>query len=331
MNSSISNSRRYPQAFLIAVTLLILTVVGGGFILSITDYLPAPMFSNSFCLDEKLRFLRLKKNVRADYAVIGSSTGLNNIPSEVMMAHPRINQGYLNFSAWGLNMDGKLYYWNFIRDIARPKVLIIPIDLNEFNDYETVPEFNKDDVTRYLQGANPFWHYLKNHRNGFIERIRLVLWHRKKNDTQYTTKFDQGGGAPIEVTKESRITRRKWKTENYTKKRFVEKGYESLEGLLKDAGRHGVIVVIVQQPLREHYREDELEFAFIKENWDRVDRIAKDNGAYFFNMQDILPEDPSLYSDSLHLNRWAGEVFVKKLLERMETEGIFYKVEKMKG
>jgi len=331
MNSSISNFKRYPKAFIASVMLLLTTIVGGAYFLDVTDNLPAPMFSNSISLDEKFRFLRLNKNYQADYVVLGSSSGLNNFPSSAMMNHPKINQSYLNYSAWGLNITAMSYYWDFIEKIAHAKVLIIPVNVNEFDSWDLTPEFNQNDVKRYLDGANPLWYYLKYHKKGLVERIRQVIQYRRINDTQYSMEFDLAGGTPLNVTNESRITRRKWKEDNCTQERFTEKAYENLDELLKNLKQKQIIGIIVQQPLREHYKEDESDFGFIKDHWDRVGVIAKQNGAYFFNMQDILPEDPSLYSDSLHLNWWAGEIFVRKLLERMEKEGIFEKVEKMKS
>jgi len=327
MNLSIFNFNKYPNAFLTALMLLLITIISGACFLNMTDNMPAPMLSNSFSLDEKFRFLRLNKGYQADYVVLGSSTGLANIHSEVMMRYPKIKQSYLNYSAWGLNITGILYYWNFIKEIVHPKVLIIPIDLNEFNSWEDkIPDFNQKDVKRYLAGANPVWFYLKYHKKGFVERLKLVIGHRRINDTQESIKFDQAGGIPLKVTKESRITRKKWK-DRITAKRYTEQAYIDLDQLLSSLKQKGIIAVIVEQPLREHYRESESEFRFIKDHWDKVSTIAKLNGAYFFNMQDILPEDPSLFSDSEHMNWWAAEEFTKKLLERMEQEGIFEKAD----
>lgn len=327
MSLSIFNFNKYPNAFLTALKLLLITIISGVCFLNMTDNMPAPMLSNSFSLDEKFRYLRLNKRYQADYVVLGSSTGLANIHSETMMSYPKINQNYLNYSAWGLNITGKLYYWNFLKEIVHPKVMIIPIDLNEFNSWEDkTPDFKQKDVKRYLDGANPVWFYLKYHKNGFVERLRKVIGYREINDTQLSTKFDQAGGVPLNVTKESRITRKKWK-DRLSAERYTEQAYIDLDQLLSSLKQKGIIAVIVEQPLREHYRESESEFGFIEDHWDKVSAIAKQNRAYFFNMQDILPEDASLFSDSGHMNWWAAEEFTKKLLKQMEHEGIFEKAD----
>ena len=325
MNSSIFNFSQYPKALMAALLAVFITILSGACFLKLTDNMPAPMFSNNLSLDEKFRFLRINKRLQADYIVLGSSTGLNNVPSEAMLEHPKINGNYLNYSAWGLNMEGHLYYWNFIKEIVRPRVVIIPIDVGGFNNWEDkIPDFNYPDVKRYLNGASPLWYYFKYHKSALGERIGLVLRHRKMNDTQVSLKFDRAGGVPIHVAEESEITRKKWKDE-VDAKRYTESAYEGLDKLLASLKQNGIIAVVAQQPLREHYKEGEPGLGLIKDHWDRVSVIAEQNGAYFFNMQDILPEDPGLFSDSSHLNEWAAKEFVKELLRRMEREGIFEK------
>ena len=111
MNSSIFNSNKLPVAAITAFVIFILTVASGFSYLYSTDNMPAPMFSNSYSIDEKFRFLRLNKSSNADYIVLGSSTGLSNIHSETMLNHPKIGQSYLNYSAWGFNATALLEHW----------------------------------------------------------------------------------------------------------------------------------------------------------------------------------------------------------------------------
>ena len=46
----------------------------------------------------------------------------------------------------------------------------------------------------------------------------------------------------------------------------------------------------------------------------------------FFNMYDLDSIDASFFADSTHLQKKGAEIFTQKLLDRMEKEGVFQKV-----
>jgi len=322
MSLFIFNFKKLPNGCLVAILLCIITIISGAVFLTLTDNMPAPMFSSRISLDEKFRFLRFKGNYQADFIVLGSSTGLNNISSKVMMGNPEIGQNYLNYTAWGLTIPSKLYFWSFIKQIMSPKVVIIPIDLNEFHRTYETPEFNQKEVIRYLDGAFPVWIYIKNHKKGFVERIGKVLRHRRMNDTQISLKYDEGGSVPLNVKEKSEDLKVRWK-DGFSAKYYHEESYAELEQLLSDMEQIGIVAIVVQQPLREHYSEKEPKMTFVKNHWDKVKEISQASSAYFFNLQDVIPADDRLFSDSGHLQWKAAEEFTTILLERMEQAGVF--------
>jgi len=324
MSSSIFNSKRLPKAFLTAFTLVILTISTMVINLHKTNALPAPMLTRRISLDEKMRFLRMNKSYDADFILLGSSTGVNNISSEVMLDYPKINKSFFNFSAWGFTTHELLDYYKFIDEITDPKVVILTIDLNEFHDhYELV--FDRDDLKHYIEGGLPIWYYFKYHQAGMIERIRNIRRTRTKNNTFDSVQFDKGGGVLLDVSDDDPITKRKWRDE-YDETYFVESSYTDLDSLLKFLKQRGVLAVIVQGPLRRPYRHNETEFAFLSDHWKRVQSIAQENSAVFFNMQNIFSDREYFFSDSVHLSRKGAKLFTLRLLFRMEQEKVFEKI-----
>ena len=57
-----------------------------------------------------------------------------------------------------------------------------------------------------------------------------------------------------------------------------------------------------------------------------MELISKEHGGVFINMHGMFYPDESLFSDTIHLNREAAEVSTKELIQRMEEEGIFQKI-----
>jgi len=325
MNSSIFNSKKLPKAFLTAFILIFLTIIGGAFCLHRANSLPAPMFSNRFSFDEKMRFMRMTNSYDTDFVVLGSSTGLNNFSSEILLHDPRIKNSYFNFSAWGFTTHSILKYWKLIKKIASPKVLILSLNLFEFQEYNEKLIFNEGDITGYLSGISPIWYYLKCHKSGLIDRIRKVGHRRRINNEFGSIRFDKGGGVLLEVPESYKMANVPWRDE-VKPNGFVESAYVALDDLLIRAKKSGVIVVIVEGPLQVQYYDGDHEFAFLKRHWARVETAAKENDAFFLNMQGLDIPNKNLFADSIHLNREGANFFTKALLKRMDEKGIFQKV-----
>lgn len=316
-----------PKAFLTALILFVMTVVGVGFYLYQTDSLPAPMLSNRFSFDEKMRFMRLTHSYDADVVVLGSSTGINNFLSDIIVADPRIGSRYFNFSAWGMTTHAVLKCWHFIKKISDPKVLILPIDLFEFQKYNEKFIFNEKDVLRYLSGANPLWYYVKCHKSGMMERIRNAGRRRRNNNNVDSMKFDENGGVALEIPAEHIKPHTPWQDEFYPEI-FYDTAYEAMEELLTETHRDGIVAVIVQSPLREPVYDDGSDISSsVQRHWAKVDSLANKYGAFFLNMQRMDSIDRKYFVDSIHLNREGAALFTEEFIQRMDRAGAFKKID----
>jgi len=230
MSSFISNSKKLPKAFSIAFVLIALTIIIGAYYLIKTEAFPAPMFTGRVSLDEKFRFMRLHDFSQSDFIVLGSSTALNNISSEVIFSRPEIGKNYFNFAAWGMTISETLEYWRFLETMIRPKVVVLYINLFDFEEGRKVV-FDHNDIKRYIRGASPLPYYFKYHKKGLAERIKSVGHRRRTNDDFDTLKFDEGGGALFEIP-ENEISQNDW-TNYLSEKCFVNTHYIALGNLLE--------------------------------------------------------------------------------------------------
>ncbi|MCK5013115.1 MAG: hypothetical protein KAS66_04800 [Candidatus Omnitrophica bacterium] len=323
MNSSISNSKKIPKAFLAAFLLFLVTVIAGVFYLIKTDTLPAPIFTGRVSMDEKIRFLRMHYPINADVVTIGSSSALNNISSQVFFDDPAVGKRYLNFSSWGLTMESTLRHWKIFDQIHDSKILIIGISFFDFNKSDDDP-INGTDIRRYIQGRPTLLYYLKYHASGFSRRIWSTAKRRRTNDFLGSLKYDEGGGVLLDVPEEN-VRKHYWQDE-LTETRFQPGSYEALDQLLADLREKGKIGVIVQSPVKGSSSVKEKRFFFLKHHWDKVDAIAKKHGMYFYNMYNIFESDDQLFPDDMHVNHEGANMFTLQLFQRMKEDKIFQRV-----
>ena len=325
MSSSTSNSKRLPKTFLLAAFLILLTISAMVYYLKKTEAIPAPMFTGRLSVDEKIRFVRINHPIKADLVVMGSSTGLNNISSEVIFDRREIGKSYFNYSAWGLNISQMLDLWHFFGKLYTPKVIILYITVFDFRSHEKIV-LNENDLRNYVEGGASFPYYFKYHKTGLGERMRTVGRKRRTKVGWDSLKYDAGGGASFNIPEE-KFEQNDW-PDRLTEDYFVEEQYGVLNKMLKIFNEDNIYAVIVQGPLREQYSESNEKYAFLKKHWERVEAIAEENDMLFLNMHGLFYPDESLFPDTIHLNREGAQRLTKELLRQMEEKQVFQKLNK---
>lgn len=321
-NLFISNSKKAPKACLIACVLIILTLAGAGYYLIAADALPAPMFTGRISFDEKMRFIRHSNLDDVELVTMGSSIAFNNLSSKVMRSVPGIGEKYFNFAAWGLGMDDLLVYWKFLSKFHDPKIMIICSTPNAFTLGPNLV-LNETDLEHYLAKKPSLPYYMKYRNLSFINRIFKIKHLRETNEDYGSLNFDANGGVLLDISDEQ-IIKKRWETK--VRVSYLDHNYDVLDRMLKMLKNDGILVVYVVSPMRSSYLDVDNDAALVEKHWGRVASIVRKHGMHFINMHKTLSLPDRFFADGTHLKSKGAFVFTEKLVEQMEKEGVFQKV-----
>jgi len=298
------------------------TLVSIGCFLAANDALPAPMLTGYVSLDEKLRFIRENKINDVELVGIGSSHALNNLSTEVIKQIPVVGEKYFNFSYWGLNVYDLSVYWDFLSQLFHPKIMIICLNPYEFVHGRRL-NFNEKDLREYIKGKNPFPYYLKYRGLYFLKRIKSVGRKRRSNRTLGSLSFDEAGGVYLDVPPR-KDKRGAWN--EVFKWKFHIKNYDVFDDMLEQLNKENIQVVYVVSPMKKRFIADDETYRYFGQHWDQVKSILDKHGMHFLNLHKILSLEDHFFADNTHLNRTGARLFTEKLVEQMEKEGVFQKV-----
>src|SRR5262245_26100337 len=124
---------------------------------------PPPAFTNSYCVDAKLEFLRRQPPVDPTHLIAGSSIAWRNIDAGLIVerhAHARpLNGGFC-----GLSINQSLYAADFLLSrfptITDVLVMVDPFDMGACRSNKTAL-FDQADVSAYLAGVDDWEFYFK--------------------------------------------------------------------------------------------------------------------------------------------------------------------------
>jgi hypothetical protein len=128
-----------------------------------TDNLPPPAFSNSLCIDDKLRFMRESPLASPDLLIIGSSVAWRHVDGE-LVAHRLGGVTPLNAGFCGLQVNQSAFVANWLLDqhpsIRQVVLLVAPQD---FASCRKKPDaiFDREDATQFVfEGASRWPYYI---------------------------------------------------------------------------------------------------------------------------------------------------------------------------
>jgi len=318
-NSFTFNFKKLPKACVLALGLHLLTVAVSWSFLLMTNGLPAPMFTGRLSLDEKIRFYKNKKPESIDVVTVGSSTALNNISSEYIRKIARQDNEYFNFGAWGIRMFHLDDYWGFLENYIEPRLVIICANPYEFTRSKAKIELNQKDLIRYIDGWPEIIYLVKYYNRHFLKRMIEVGKFRKSTNLYASLKFDDNGGALLEIPPDE-INDKRWK-EQFVTDRLDEKNYLALDLFIKKLKQKNIKVVYVVSPMREHYIKSE-DAQTIENHWSRIEEILSSNNMEFINMHKKLQLSDNFFVDSSHLNKLGSEFFTQELVGLLDDRGI---------
>ena len=131
--------------------------------LEVAGIKPPPAFTNSYCIDAKLEFLRHHPPLRPTHLVVGSSIAWRNIDADAI-ARENPHARPLNGAFCGLAINQSAFVARFLIDrfvgISDVLLLLDPFDMSSCRASKT-DVFDKPDVAAYLSGAPDLDYYFK--------------------------------------------------------------------------------------------------------------------------------------------------------------------------
>jgi hypothetical protein len=300
--------RRFIQSFIaFSLFFLFLSLVLGFTFLEYHNLnpigdLPPPNLSNSFSLNEKLRFLRDKPK-DAEVIALGSSMTLNNLNSEVLVKALGTNK-YLNAGAWGASFTDNYQLLKVLgQTYPSMKTLIISSNLIDFQhgvksaDYKVIADYLNPSKFRidqyYLYHAN-----MKYFVNSY-PYTRLVRTH---SQDYFYVGFDNFGAVNLDG-ENFHITKDRWELA-FLSDQVKSEQYSYLDSISTYCRNKGIKLIFCQNSYRIKMKQRfaKTRLKMINDHVEKVFAIlARDH--HIFVDAGERDWDDTLFVDAIHLNR----------------------------
>ncbi len=293
--------------FLIFFSMLIPAVILIGIF---HKYIPAPKITNSYSLNEKIKFLHNKKDLNVDVLTIGSSMALNNVHSGVIMDMLNVDT-YVNNAAWGLRIPQVYTFTKLLCEEYTPKKVIFTSNVVDF--YKQKVLFNTEDIFDYIKGNSLLGYQLRFFQTDYFFRRLYTNWRNfNTNKTYMSLRFDDFGA--ILLQKEGfEKNKERWKAEIYFEP-VKEDSYDYLDSLALMFYEKGVEFIYVQTPVREGMLNDKDYSKNIIKHIEKTRLILEKYPNVFFVDCTKRVWNDSLYVDTQHFNSEGAEEFSRYFL-----------------
>lgn len=279
--------------------------------------MPAPALSDSYSLNEKIEFLR-RRNKNQHFLAMGSSIGLNNLSSEIIIDNIQ-PKTFLNASSWGMNMEDNYFLFKILYEIYHPDTLIFASSISEFEmpskqvDYSLVKKYlntnNFISDLYYLKCFN-LRYYMEN-----TNYKKIVT--SAKNQYEYLV-YDQYGGVNIDNA-DFKIDPERWNS-NFDMDNISISHYDYLDSIGAFCKSKNVKIVFFQSPFRKGVYEklEANKLRKLKDHISLIESILKKNNHIFIDSDKISWND-HLFLDSEHLSATGARVFTSYCFKQLDS------------
>jgi hypothetical protein len=302
-------TRRYYVGLLGGALVAFAMIVGGLELLTWTDRLPAPPITKVEFLDEKLRFLRERRDLDPTLVLVGSSMALRQFDGRPFAS--RIGQRHvLNGASTLINVHQTRFLTSFYMEhLPKLQTIILMLGPPDFENCTTPANlFDPEDASGYAfkqDIAAPLYLryfapvlYLRRARNFQERRVPL------KGDFW----MDEYGSSPLQWTPEMMRGLR------YEALKFDRSCVDGLLQTLTDIKAKGIRPVVVLSPVHPEYRQKYPEaIQRLKEVGGKVGAELRE-GVDFFDMSESDFEAADFF-DAVHLQWTAVQRFSDKLAD----------------
>jgi hypothetical protein len=247
-----SVASRYLAAFAAALILCFLGFYLLLGVLASIGRLPPPPVSGTWCIDEKLAWLKKQHDrLQSGVIAVGSSVTWRDLDFSALSEESRrASGGIINSAPCFLLISQTRFFTAFLLDHQPMTHTVLTIvAANDFENCSTTPKafFDPKIAAELLyRGSSGFWLYYRNFRpTSFLRDVRLILQRRSREIV-----FDEFGAGPL--TTEGPILQhglmRPFKPEVAC--------FDELRGMANDLGDRGIQFIVVTFPIMPRWAED---------------------------------------------------------------------------
>jgi hypothetical protein len=282
------------------------------------DDLPPPNLTDSYSLNEKLRFLR-GRSKDAEVIALGSSMTLMNLNSEVVVKAIG-NKKYLNAGSWGASMTDCYRLLKVLGQTYPMKTLIMSSNVIDFQhgvkhaDYGVIADYLNPEKKRLVP------YYLHNlSMNYFINNYPYTRLVRTHPHDYFYLRFDPYGAVQLEG-KNFNITKDRWELA-FRGDTVPAEQYEYLDSISSYCRNTGIKLIFFQNSyrLKKKMTFDKKRLKMISDHVQKVSAIlARDH--HSFVDAGNRDWDDKLFVDAIHLNREGTEQVTAYWFDQLQSE-----------
>jgi hypothetical protein len=281
------------------------------------NHKPAPRFTNSFSLNEKVKWFN---NISScEILIIGSSIALNGIDGLYLQEKFK-DKTIINVSAWGLTVNDISKWIEIIANKCTPKIIIYALNLDDFCNENSINDWS--EIEYYLN--NKYFReelsYFRNLDGVYYMRTYLDKYRKFKfqNKIYDSILFDHTGGVLLD-SNDFNVNPLRWdglKIINAHRECKFEENFKFLNKLRDIATKAEARFLISTTPIREAAmnKNSEKFTIALSENID-----SNFNDIIFLNNTINLKLDDTNFVDYVHLNKKGAKILTESIVTKLNN------------
>ena len=277
------------------------------------DDLPSLPISNSYTLNEKIKFLHDKEN-NPKILSIGSSMTLNNLDSELIIQKFNSNS-YLNLSSWGVSMKDNFDLLKIITVQSKPKFIILACNILDFHNNNKCINFTF--LQKYLNKEFYFLEMLQSFKlKYYLNNLGTSKRDKCFKNHYNCLSFDNFGFASLE-SHNFKINEKRWS--DFNKNELRNRKYLYFDSIAIYCNKNNIDFIILETPIRNGITSklDKSDLYCIEKHRNTLNNVLSKH-----NLRQVITIktdwSDNLFVDPTHLNSKGSKIITKLSLEKLE-------------
>lgn len=288
------------------------------FSLAASDNLPPPAFSNSLCVDEKLKFLREHKVTSPDLLVVGSSVAWRHFDGAAMANNPS-GSNPLNGGFCGLKVHQSVHVADWLLErqpsVRQVVMIVAPQDFSGCQTSQAV--FDRKEADRFVYGDVSRWGFYLRYfsPSSLLRNAQSVQAQRANRIELDPLVFNRYGDGPMD-TAASRETLKYGLPEKLDAECFA-----ALHTLAKRLQGEGRKFTVISTPLHPDWKTQQDPQGLFLDGFNKqiVGALRESSGQYWDANAEWKPPISS-FTDAIHLRWSAAQSFSIAMAQHLRDE-----------